>query len=514
MAAADVSDLLYGIGSNLGDAIGRYRERSRLAQLGEPLKREDYKTAAQNFFGQGDYTTGLKLLRLGQEKSANESVTPLLGIGPSAGLGGGGEAEVYIKMAAAKRGIDPNVAVAVAKSEGLNSYTGDQGSSFGPFQLHYAGMAPGGNAVAGLGDEFTQATGLHARDPSTMQKQIDFALDHAARSGWGAFHGAANSGIGNFQGIRNTRLAGALPRPDTPAPLGAQKSVDALIARHAQLSNALATPNLGATVKDAIKAKIAETEFNLKRLDETVKFEREEGKGGRGYEDEVAARRRVIESQGGDPNDPRTQQFINTGRYAREDQSPLTATDKKAILDADDAVMAGENAIAALKEAKLISPAAAGFPGAGAGAKAVAWTGNQTAQATINLDNVVMSQAVESLRAIFGGMPTEGERKVLIELQGSSGLPDAVRQKIYDRAMNLAERRIGLNRDRAQQLRGGEFYKPREGGGRGEATQTQTPASAASTGLPRREPPRIGQVLGGYRFKGGNPADKNSWDRP
>jgi len=90
----------------------------------------------------------------------------------------------YIVEAAARRGIDPHTALRVARSEGLGAYTGDFGSSFGPYKLHYGGVAPGGNRVAGLGDDFTKATGLDARDPNTVRAQIDFALDHAKKHGW------------------------------------------------------------------------------------------------------------------------------------------------------------------------------------------------------------------------------------------------------------------------------------------------------------------------------------------
>jgi hypothetical protein len=107
----------------------------------------------------------------------------------------------YIRSAAGARGIDPNIALRVAVSEGLRKYIGDAGSSFGPFQLHYGGIAPGGNRVAGLGDEFTRRTGLDARDPSTVRQQIDFALDWARAHGWNAFHGAARVGIGPREGI-------------------------------------------------------------------------------------------------------------------------------------------------------------------------------------------------------------------------------------------------------------------------------------------------------------------------
>lgn len=109
--------------------------------------------------------------------------------------------EQYIRQAAAARGIDPDTAVRVWSGEGRNNYTGDNGSSFGDFQLHYGGVAPGGNAVGGLGDAFTKATGLDARDPSTWQQQDDFALDQVKNGGWTPFHGAAAQGIGAQQGI-------------------------------------------------------------------------------------------------------------------------------------------------------------------------------------------------------------------------------------------------------------------------------------------------------------------------
>ena len=114
----------------------------------------------------------------------------------------------YITQAAEARGIDPNVALKVARSEGLYGYVGDQGSSFGPFQLHYGNVARGGNAVGGLGDVFTQRTGYNARDPRTWQQQVDFSLDEAAKSGWGAWHG--------WKGAERAGLPGE-PRSVTPS---------------------------------------------------------------------------------------------------------------------------------------------------------------------------------------------------------------------------------------------------------------------------------------------------------
>ena len=134
--------------------------------------------------------------------------------GANGGPKGGGHFSVedYIKQSAIAHGIDPAIALAVAKSEGLNNYVGDRGSSYGPYQLHYGGVAKGGMAVSGLGDEFTKETGLDARDRGTIKQQIDFALGRAAKSGWGAWHGWKGdkfAGIGGRSPFGNTALGSA-----------------------------------------------------------------------------------------------------------------------------------------------------------------------------------------------------------------------------------------------------------------------------------------------------------------
>ncbi|MEF3133013.1 hypothetical protein OS035_16255 [Rhizobium sp. 268] len=125
--------------------------------------------------------------------------------------GGLPEVSDYIRQAATARGIDPNIALRVAGHEGMNVFDpskpdngGDEGSSFGPFQLHYAGMSKS-MPNSGLGNEFTNATGLHARDPSTWKQQVDFALDWARKHGWGPWMGAKAEGITGMMGI------GAMP---------------------------------------------------------------------------------------------------------------------------------------------------------------------------------------------------------------------------------------------------------------------------------------------------------------
>src|SRR5215471_11127055 len=48
-----------------------------------------------------------------------------------------------IAAMAQARGLDPRAVLAVAGQEGLAGGIGDQGTSFGPFQLHYGGAYPG-----------------------------------------------------------------------------------------------------------------------------------------------------------------------------------------------------------------------------------------------------------------------------------------------------------------------------------------------------------------------------------
>jgi hypothetical protein len=201
------------------------------------------------------------------------------------------------------------------------------------------------------------------------------------------------------------------------------------------------------------------------------------GGGGRDLEKQAAQRERIAAQLGLTPGDPAYQSYVATGRMPREDAQPLTATDKKFIEESDNQVQAAETAIANLTKAKELSPRAMGFRGAGIASEVGSVLGNAKSEDTQQLDNLVSVNGVSQLKAIFGANPTEGERAILLDLQGSIGKPDKVRQGIYDRGIELAGKRLELYKQRANQLRGGSFYKP--GGGK----QTG-PAAAAVTKHP------------------------------
>lgn len=138
------------------------------------------------------------------------------------------EVLAYLIDGAKRRGIDPAVVVKAFGHEGLNVFDpnqpdrgGDEGSSFGPFQLHYAGISKN-MPNAGMGDDFTRKTGLNARDPSTWRAQTDYVLDYLANGGtWKPWMGAAAEGITGRTGLPG---GGTMHAPSVSSP---QAAIDA-----------------------------------------------------------------------------------------------------------------------------------------------------------------------------------------------------------------------------------------------------------------------------------------------
>lgn len=144
----------------------------------------------------------------------------------------------------------------------------------------------------------------------------------------------------------------------------------------------------------------------------------------------------------------------------------MNSTIQKAILETDDTVSATKNAITNLKDALKYSEKA--YDGVGAAQRATArgfFGEDERATATTMLDNIVTGNALEMLKATFGGAPTEGERAILLQLQGSANLPRAQREAIYNRAIQLAEARLASNQQKAADLRSGTYFssQPQQG---------------------------------------------------
>lgn len=172
------------------------------------------------------------------------------------------------------------------------------------------------------------------------------------------------------------------------------------------------------------------------------------------------------ESQGGFIEPPSAQnpqgRIIPVQGFTPKTAKPgaLSATAQKELFEADDTVQAAQNVKAILGEAAKINDEA--YSGYMAKPRAYLRSNlpfeSKGADATIQLDNMMTGQALESLKLIFGGMPTEGERKILLEMQASADKTPGQRKDIINRAMKAAERREASSVNKAKALRAGTYF--------------------------------------------------------
>lgn len=124
------------------------------------------------------------------------------------------EIETFIREAAVARGINPDIAVRVANTEGgvteparLGDFSGPpwySGKSWWAYQAHYGGAGTpyaSWGATAGMGNGFTALTGWQPGDPAAWRDCARYCLNRARTGGWGAWYGAASVGITGFMGI-------------------------------------------------------------------------------------------------------------------------------------------------------------------------------------------------------------------------------------------------------------------------------------------------------------------------
>lgn len=154
------------------------------------------------------------------------------------------------------------------------------------------------------------------------------------------------------------------------------------------------------------------------------------------------------------------------GKHAKapmtgQNKGGMSATAQKELFEVTDSISAATNGIANLKDALKYSAKA--YDGVGASQRAIVagqFTDSEAATATTMLNNIVTGNALEMLKATFGGAPTEGERAILLQLQGSANLPRAQREAIYKRAITMAERRMQSNQAKAEGIRNGSYFSP------------------------------------------------------
>jgi hypothetical protein len=180
-------------------------------------------------------------------------------------------------------------------------------------------------------------------------------------------------------------------------------------------------------------------------------------------------------------------------RESVERREQLTAPEQRQLFQQEDQISAGQSTLSLLAEARRLSGQFRGGAGAGmmayAGSQARSAVGvapSEESNAIINYDNLVKEQALANLKTTFGGNPTEGERKVLLELQASSGKTPEQRADILDRAVKLAEDRIRGAEARAEAIRTRSYRQP--GGQPAAPTPPAAPQRPAAPQAPGAAP--------------------------
>jgi hypothetical protein len=133
----------------------------------------------------------------------------------------------------------------------------------------------------------------------------------------------------------------------------------------------------------------------------------------------------------------------------------------------------------ALRQALQLSPKAYAGPfaserGAIAGATNV---DSATAVATRQFNNIMTEQALAQLRPIFGGSPTEGERKVLLENQSRANISRPEREAILERAIETVQARLRNAEKTLSEVSRGEY-------GRVQPSGSSVPPAASAPPLP------------------------------
>jgi hypothetical protein len=133
------------------------------------------------------------------------------------------------------------------------------------------------------------------------------------------------------------------------------------------------------------------------------------------------------------------------------------------LFEAEDIVNASKSVLLNLSKAKELNNKA--YSGFGAGARRTiarnipGVSESEGVTATTEIENLVLSNGLDQLKAIFGGAPTEGERKILLDIQGSINMSPNERAKIWDRAMAAAARRMKSSQEKMDKIRKGAYGK-------------------------------------------------------
>jgi hypothetical protein len=137
----------------------------------------------------------------------------------------------------------------------------------------------------------------------------------------------------------------------------------------------------------------------------------------------------------------------------------LSPTEMRLVDETSKRLNAGKEGLVSLNRAIELNPTA--FEGSLSGARKM--LGNVVGSedpgflAAEELDNTIIGSALAQMKTVFGANPTEGERKILLDMQGSSGKTRAVREKIFQNSRAAVQRRLEADAKTLEDIRSGSF---------------------------------------------------------
>jgi hypothetical protein len=139
----------------------------------------------------------------------------------------------------------------------------------------------------------------------------------------------------------------------------------------------------------------------------------------------------------------------------------LSGSEQKILIQSEDVLASAEDTLGKLRRVIDLNPKAleGSLTGFRKQAASLFSSDDPAYVATEELDNTLSSMALSMLKSTFPGSVTEGERKALMALQGSSSLPRAARERIYRNAFEAAQTVAARARDRIQKTQTGYYSK-------------------------------------------------------
>lgn len=135
------------------------------------------------------------------------------------------------------------------------------------------------------------------------------------------------------------------------------------------------------------------------------------------------------------------------------------------------------------------------YSGAGASFRGTAMSripgggNNERANATVLSENITIELALKQLKSTFGAAPTEGERKILMDLQASVDKSPVQKKQIIAAAMRAVAERVRYRKKQQEAIRTGSYAMPK---GNSSSSSSAKPKAQNNAGASI-----IGGILGG-----------------